>query len=271
MVNNNNEKLFFILGPCAMESEIHTLKTADFLKNLSTKLNFKFIFKASYDKANRTSLDGYRSLGMKEGLKVLAKVKEEFNLPVITDIHESWQAQEVAPIVDVIQIPAFLCRQTDLLIAAGNTNKIVNIKKGQFLAPDGMAKAAQKVASTGNNKIWLCERGYTFGYNALVVDFRSFPIMKSTGYPVVFDATHSVQKPGGLGGSSGGERQFVADLAISAVAQGIAGVFMEVHENPEKALSDGPNSVRLSQLEDLLKYLLELDSWVKSRNKPVIF
>jgi 2-dehydro-3-deoxyphosphooctonate aldolase (KDO 8-P synthase) len=267
-INKNSDPLFFILGPCVIESEIHSLKVAEFLKNLSEKLKFNFIFKSSFDKANRTSIGNYRGIGMQQGLDILNKVKTEFELPVITDIHESWQVHEVADIVDVLQIPAFLCRQTDLLVAAGKSEKPVNAKKGQFITAENMKTVAEKIESTGNQNVWLCERGYSFGYSNLVVDYRNFPIMKSLGRPVVFDATHSVQRPSGQGCSSGGNREFVAPLAIAAVSQGIAGVFMEVHDNPEKALCDGPNSIRLSQLGDFLRYLIDLDSWVKSRNTP---
>jgi len=269
-VKDNNSPLFFILGPCAIENEIDTLKAAEFLKNLSHKLKFDFIFKGSFDKANRTSIEGYRACGIDEGLRILSKVKQEFNVPVITDIHETSHVNQVASVVDVLQIPAMLCRQTDLLVAAGKTGKPVNIKKGQFLAPENMEHVALKATSTGNDHVWLCERGYTFGYQNLIVDMRNFPIMKQSGRPVVFDATHSVQRPGGLKSSSGGERHFVSPLASAAVVQGIAGVFMEVHEKPEQAKCDGPNSVRHSDLEVLLSYLIDLDEWAKSRPIPKI-
>jgi len=267
-VHDNSAPLFFILGPCAMENEAHVMKTAQFIKELAQKLNINFIFKSSFDKANRTSVENYRSVGIKEGLRILAKVAEELQLPVITDVHECWQIPEVGAVVDVLQIPAFLCRQTDLLVAAGKTDKPVFVKKGQFLNAEAMALVAQKVASTGNEKVWLGERGYTFGYQNLVVDYRNFPIMKETGRPVILDATHSVQRPGGLGGASGGDRRFVPPLAAAAVVQGIAGVFMEVHEEPERALSDGPNSIRLSQLADLIGYLKDLDAWAKQQPVP---
>ncbi len=271
-ISDNNSSLFFILGPCAIENELHSLKVAEYLKKLSEKLNFKLIFKSSFDKANRTSVNGYRSVGLKEGSRILRKIKEELDLPICTDVHESWQAQEVAAFADILQIPAFLCRQTDLLLSVGETDKIINIKKGQFVAPHVVQKSAEKVASIrGNEKIWLCERGYAFGYEDLIVDFRNFPLMKAFGYPVVFDATHSVQKPSGLGACTGGDRKMVSSLAVSAVSNGIAGIFMEVHEEPEKALCDGPNSIRLSQLEDFLKYLIELDDWIKSRKQPEVF
>ena len=260
--------LFFILGPCAIESESHSLKMAEALKELSEKLKFNFIFKSSFDKANRTSVDSPRGVGIDKGLKILSKVREQFDVPVITDAHEVWQMDQVGNVVDVIQIPAFLCRQTDLLIAAGKTGKIVNVKKGQFVSAETMGNVAKKVQSSGNDKIWLTERGYTFGYNNLVVDYRNFPIMKKFNRPIIFDATHSVQRPSGQGNVSGGDRSLVPNLAAAAVVQNIAGVFMEVHDNPEKALADGPNSIRLSQLESLLSYLIDLDSWVKSNKMP---
>ena len=269
-VKTNNKPIFFILGPCVIESEYHSLKSAEFLKELSQKLKFNFIFKSSFDKANRTSLESFRGVGIDEGCNIFSKIKEQFDVPVITDVHEASQVNKVSESVDALQIPAFLCRQTDLLIAAGKTNKIVNMKKGQFVSPESMKKALKKTTSTGNENIWLCERGYSFGYNNLIVDYRNFPILKSFGKPIVFDATHSVQRPSGQGDTSGGDRQFVPTLASAAIAQGIAGIFMEVHDNPENACCDGPNSVRFSQLEDLLKYFIDLDAWVKSRKAPVL-
>jgi len=269
-IKGNDAPLFFILGPCVIESEAHSLKVAEFLKKLSEKLNFTFIFKSSFDKANRTSLQNFRGVGLDEGCKILSRIRTELDVPVVTDIHAPEQAAIVAEHVDILQLPAFLCRQTDLLVAAGKTGKIVNIKKGQFISPEAFGPAVKKVTSTGNEKVWLCERGYAFGYNNLIVDYRNFPIMKSFGHPVVFDATHSVQRPSGQGGSSGGNREFVPNLLSAAVAQRIAGIFMEVHDEPEKALCDGPNSVRLSQLEDFLKYIIDLDAWVKSRPWPEI-
>lgn len=264
-VNDNSAPLFFILGPCAMESEAHSLMIAEHLKKLAQKLGVKVIFKASFDKANRTSLGNYRSVGIDAGLKILARIRADFELPVLTDIHESWQAEVAGAVVDVIQIPAFLCRQTDLLVAAGKTGKVVHIKKGQFWRPEKMQGAFDKVAATGNKNIWLCERGTTFGYVDLIVDMRAFDIMKQTGAPVVFDATHAVQKPGELGPSTGGDRRFVGNLALAAVTQRIAGIFMETHEEPERALSDGPNSMRLNQLEMLLESLRDLDSYIKTK------
>lgn len=267
---SNTTPLFFILGPCSMESEAHTLKMAEFLVNLSKKLKFNLIFKSSFDKANRISGSGYRSLGLDEGLRILARVRSEFNVPVTTDVHETYQVEPAAEVVDVIQIPAMLCRQTDLLVAAGKTGKPVNIKKGQFLAAENMEGAIKKVTSTGNEHAWVCERGFTFGYNNLIVDYRNFAIMKRFGKPCILDATHAVQRPGGLGGSTGGDREFVANLAASAVVQGISGLFMEVYDEPEKALSDGPNMIRLSQLEDLISYLIDLDAWSKVRPVPEV-
>jgi 2-dehydro-3-deoxyphosphooctonate aldolase (KDO 8-P synthase) len=269
-ITDNTKPLVFMLGPCAIENESDTRKTAEFLKKLSQDLKFTLIFKSSFDKANRTSLSNYRSVGLKEGMRILGAIREDFDVPIVTDIHEPWQAGEVAHCIDVIQIPAFLFRQTDLLAAAAKTGKIINIKKGQFASAPAAGKAAEKVVESGNKNVWLCERGYAFGYGDLIVDFRNFALMKQMGYPVIYDATHSVQKPSALGGSSGGDRTMVANLAISAVAQGIAGLFMEVHKEPEKALCDGPNSVRLSQLRDFLVHVIELDAWVKERAMPLI-
>jgi 2-dehydro-3-deoxyphosphooctonate aldolase (KDO 8-P synthase) len=267
-VSNNSAPIFFLLGPCAMENERHTLMVAEFLAKMAQDLNIKIVFKTSFDKANRTSLGNYRSVGMDEGLKILARVRSEFKLPLVTDIHESWQAEPVSAVVDVLQIPAFLCRQTDLLVAAGKTNKVVFVKKAQFMRPEKMEGVVGKIRSTGNKSVWLGERGTSFGYVDLVVDMRSFSIMKSFDCPVLFDVTHAVQKPGEIGPSTGGDRRFVGALAAAAVTQRIAGLFMEVHEEPEKALCDGPNSVRLSQLPNLIKWLVALDAFVK--NQPVI-
>lgn len=267
-IKGNSDPLFFILGPCVIESELHVLKMAEALKKLSEKLKFTLIFKSSYDKANRTSLSGFRGLGIAEGARILSRVREEFELPIVTDIHESHHAEVVAEFSDILQIPAFLSRQTDLLIAAGNTGKIVNVKKAQFMAPQNIKGAITKIETTKNTNVWLCERGFAFGYNDWVVDYRSFPIMKSFEKPVVFDVTHSIAAPGGLGHASGGDRRFAPPLAVSAVAQGIAGIFMEVHDEPDKAPCDGPNSVRLSLLENMLKYLIELDQWTKARKQP---
>jgi 2-dehydro-3-deoxyphosphooctonate aldolase (KDO 8-P synthase) len=267
---SNDKPLFFILGPCAIEGEEHVLKIAAFLKNLSEKLNFKFVFKSSFDKANRTSAAGYRGVGIDEGLEILAKVKQKFEVPIISDIHESGQIDKVAAVVDILQIPAFLCRQTDLLIAAGKTGKLIHVKKGQFVTPESMEYVIKKIESADNTNIWLCERGYTMGYNNLVVDYRNFPIMKKFGKPVIFDATHAVQRPSGMGSCTTGDRQFVPNLAAAAIVQGIAGVFMEVHDNPETAPCDGPNMIRLSDLERLLKYLIDLDAFAKNNPTPEV-
>lgn len=252
-----------IAGPCQMESRDHAFAMCGALKEITDKLGVPFIYKSSFDKANRTSLSGMRGLGLEESLPVFADLKKEFGVPVLTDIHTAEQCAPVAEIVDILQIPAFLCRQTDLLLAAGQTGAVINVKKGQFLAPWDMKNVAAKVASTSNEKILLTERGVSFGYNTLVSDMRSLPIMAETGYPVIFDATHSVQQPGGQGSSSGGDRAMVPVLARAAVAVGVAGVFMEVHQDPDNAPSDGPNMVRLDKLEGILEVLKELDEVVK--------
>jgi 2-dehydro-3-deoxyphosphooctonate aldolase (KDO 8-P synthase) len=255
--------LVLIAGPCVIENEAATLHTAERLMTICNGISMPLIFKASYDKANRTSVTSFRGPGIKEGLKILAKVKESLGVPVISDIHSIEQVQAAAEVLDIIQIPAFLCRQTDLVVAAAHTGRVLNIKKGQFLAPWDMGNVIGKAVSSGNDNIILTERGVSFGYNNLVSDMRSLPIMRATGYPVVFDATHSVQLPGGQGGTSGGQREFVEFLGRAAVATGIDGIFMEVHEDPEKALCDGPNSVRLDQLPALLKKLKAIDAIVK--------
>jgi 2-dehydro-3-deoxyphosphooctonate aldolase (KDO 8-P synthase) len=255
--------LILIAGPCVIESESATLRHAERLMTICNGLSMPLIFKASYDKANRTSIGAYRGPGMKDGLKILAKVKESLGLPVLSDIHSIEQIAPAAEVLDVLQIPAFLCRQTDLLVAAARSGRVINVKKGQFLAPWDMKNVAGKLAASGNENIILTERGASFGYNNLVVDMRSFPVMRSTGYPVVFDATHSVQLPGGQGDSSGGQREFVEYLSRAAVAAGIDGIFMEVHEDPDKALCDGPNSIQLSELPALLKKLRAIDAVVK--------
>ncbi len=255
--------LVLIAGPCVIESEEATLRHAERLMTICNGLSMPLIFKASYDKANRTSIGAFRGPGMKEGLRILAKVKESLGLPVLSDIHSIEQVAPAAEVLDVLQIPAFLCRQTDLLIAAARSGRVVNVKKGQFLAPWDMKNVAGKLAASGNENIILTERGVSFGYNNLVVDMRSFPVMRSSGYPVVFDATHSVQLPGGQGESSGGQREFVEYLSRAAVATGIDGIFMEVHEDPDKALCDGPNSIPLSELTALLKKLRAIDAVVK--------
>jgi 2-dehydro-3-deoxyphosphooctonate aldolase (KDO 8-P synthase) len=257
--------LVVIAGPCQIESQMHAEQTAGAIHEISKQLEIPVIYKSSFDKANRSSVSTQRGVGIDEGLKILNSVKHLFGMPVLTDIHESYQAEICADAgIDVLQIPAFLCRQTDLLLAAGATGCAVNVKKGQFLAPHDMKNVAAKIASTGNTRIMLCERGYTHGYNNLVVDMRSLPIMASTGYPVVFDCTHSVQQPGGLGATSGGDRKMVPYLARAAVATGcLAGVFIETHEDPDNAPSDGPNMIPLHELKDLLQDLVGIDGYVK--------
>jgi 2-dehydro-3-deoxyphosphooctonate aldolase (KDO 8-P synthase) len=253
-----------IAGPCSIESEELVMEVATKVKELTTKLGIPFIFKASYDKANRTSINSYRGPGMEEGLKILKKVKGELSLPILTDIHLPEQAEIVAQVADVIQIPAFLCRQTDLLVAASKTGKPLNIKKAQFLAPWDMKNVLTKCIDSGNNQVMLCERGTSFGYNNLVVDMTSIMEMKKFGNPIVFDATHSVQKPGGKGNETGGNREYVEYLSRSAVAIGVDALFMEVHPEPAKALSDGPNMVKLEDLERILSNLKLLDKVVKT-------
>ena len=255
--------LVLIAGPCVIESEEATLRHAERLLTICNGLSMPLIFKASYDKANRTSIGAFRGPGLKEGLRILAKVKSSLGLPVLSDIHSIEQIAPAAEVLDVLQIPAFLCRQTDLLIAAARSGRVVNVKKGQFLAPWDMKNVAGKLAASGNENIILTERGVSFGYNNLVVDMRSFPVMRASGYPVVFDATHSVQLPGGQGESSGGQREFVEYLSRAAVATGIDGIFMEVHEDPDTALCDGPNSIPLGELALLLKKLRAIDAVVK--------
>lgn len=255
--------LALIAGPCVIENEETTLRHAERLLTICNGLGIGLIFKASYDKANRTSVHAFRGPGLDAGLKILGKVKEKLGLPVLSDIHSIEQVKPAAEVLDVLQIPAFLCRQTDLLVAAAQTGKVINVKKGQFLAPWDMKNVAGKLAATGNEDIILTERGASFGYNNLVVDMRSFPVMRAFGYPVVFDATHSVQLPGGQGTSSGGQREFVEFLARAAVATGIDGIFMEVHEDPDKALCDGPNSIPLAELPALLRKLQALDAVVR--------
>ena len=249
---------FILAGPCAIETREIALQAADVLAGLAAKLDIPIVYKSSFDKANRTSLTSFRGPGMEEGLEILAEVKRITGLPVITDIHHPEQAAPVAEVADVLQIPAFLCRQTDLLVAAADTGRVVNVKKGQFLAPWDMKNVVDKLRSAGNDQVWLTERGSTYGYNNLVVDMRSIPQMQAFGVPVVMDATHSVQLPGGLGGASGGQREYVSVLASAAVAAGADGVFMEVHPDPDKALCDGPNSLPLAEVETLLKRLLAL-------------
>ena len=251
--------LALICGPCQIESRDHALRLAERIAAIARKAGMPLVFKASYDKANRTSLRGARGVGIDEGLRILAGIRDTLGVPVLTDVHSEAQCALAGEVVDMLQIPAFLCRQTDLLIAAARTGRAINIKKGQFLAPWDMANVAAKVAESGNSRITLCERGASFGYNTLVTDFRGLPIMARTGYPVIFDATHSVQQPGGLGGASGGQREFAPVLARAAVAVGVAGVFVEAHDDPDRAPSDGPNMLPLDWLEKLLPELVSLD------------
>jgi 2-dehydro-3-deoxyphosphooctonate aldolase (KDO 8-P synthase) len=252
-----------IAGPCMIEDESLVLSTAEKVKELTTKLGIPYVFKASFDKANRSSIHSHRGPGLEKGLEILAKVKEQFDLPVTSDIHEPGQAAVAAEVLDILQIPAFLCRQTDLLVAAGNTGKVINVKKGQFLAPWDMKNVVTKLRETGNENILLTERGSTFGYNNLVVDMRSLITMRELGAPVVFDATHSVQIPGGNGTSTGGKREYVPYLSRAAAAVGIDSIFMEVHPNPDEAFSDGPNMVKLENLEEVLKPIKEIDTLIK--------
>lgn len=261
-----SRSLFLIGGPCAIENEDLVLRTAEALKEVTSELKIPFVFKSSYDKANRSSIRSFRGLGMEQGLEILGKVKEKLQIPVLSDIHHPEEASLAARVLDILQIPAFLCRQTDLILAAAKTGKPVNVKKGQFIAPWDMGNVVEKITSTGNHQILLTERGTSFGYNNLVVDMRSLPIMKQFGYPVVFDATHSVQLPGAQGSSSGGQREFVPALARAAVAAGCDGLFMEIHPDPESALSDGPNMVPLAQVKPLLRQLKELHEIVSGKD-----
>ena len=260
----NDQPFTLIAGPCALESRDHAFEMAGALKELCSSLGINLIYKTSFDKANRTSASSARGIGMAKGLPILAELRESVGVPVITDVHLPEQCAPVAEAVDVLQIPAFLCRQTDLLEAAARTGKPLNIKKGQFLAPWDMANVAKKVAAFGNSKILLCERGASFGYNTLVSDMRALPILAATGYPVIFDATHSVQQPGGQGETSGGQREFVPVLARAAIAVGVAGVFMETHHDPDRAPSDGPNMVYFKDMPGLLKQLLAFDRVAKT-------
>ena len=260
-----DKPLFLIAGPCVIESEYMALATAEQLKKITEQLNIPFIYKSSFDKANRTSSKSYRGPGMAEGLRILQKVKDELNLPLLTDVHEDSPLDEIAEVVDVLQTPAFLCRQTNFIQNVARTGMPINIKKGQFLAPWDMKNVIDKARETGNQQIMACERGVSFGYNNLVSDMRSLAVMRETECPVVYDATHSVQQPGGLGGCSGGNREFVPVLARAAVASGVSGLFMETHPDPDKALSDGPNSWPLDKMSDLIKMLMAIDQLVKSR------
>ena len=260
---SNSNKICLIAGPCQLETEQHAMDMSGKIKEITSKLGINFIYKTSFDKANRTSLKGKRGIGLEQSLPIFDKIKKEVNVPILTDIHNIEQCSIIAKHVDILQIPAFLCRQTDLLIAAAKTKKIINVKKGQFLAPWDMINVTKKISDSGNNNILVTERGASFGYNTLVSDMRSLPIMAKNGYPVIFDATHSVQQPGGQGDASGGQREFVEHLSRAAVAVGVAGVFMETHQNPDNAPSDGPNMVPLSSLENLLKQLIEIDNVIK--------
>ena len=264
LVINNNKAFTLIAGPCVIESKEHALKTADKLANICSDLKLEFIYKSSFDKANRTSINSSRGPGLMESLEIFSAVKEKIGCPVITDIHEKEQIPVIADVIDVIQIPAFLCRQTDLLIAAAKTNLPIMVKKGQFLAPWDMKNVADKISANGAGGVMICERGVTFGYNTLVSDFRSIPILKTLGHPVVFDATHSVQQPGGLGDKSSGQREYVPTLATAAAAIGVAAIFMETHEDPDNAPSDGPNMWPLNKLKDLLEVLIKHDKIAKN-------
>ena len=255
--------LVFIAGPCVIESRRMALDLAMRLKALARRLRVQYIFKASFDKANRTSVDSFRGPGIDEGLDILAEIRAKVGVPVLTDVHEPWQCSRVAAVCDVLQIPAFLARQTDLVVAAGETGAVVNVKKGQFMAPEDMAQVIRKIETTGNRRIVLCERGASFGYHNLVADMRSLLVMRELGYPVVMDATHSVQRPGGLGTGSGGDGRFAPAIARAAVATGVDGVFMETHLNPKEAKSDGPNCIRFSEVEELWKTLKKINEIVK--------
>ncbi|MAJ22382.1 MAG: 3-deoxy-8-phosphooctulonate synthase [Candidatus Pelagibacter sp. TMED64] len=262
---SNNKNICLIAGPCQLETEQHAMDMAGQIKEITSKFKMGFIYKTSFDKANRTSLSGKRGAGLEQSLPIFDKIKKQLNLPILTDIHNAEQCSIISKHVDILQIPAFLCRQTDLLIAAAKTKKIINVKKGQFLAPWDMVNVTKKISESGNNNILVTERGASFGYNTLVSDMRSLPIMAKNGYPVIFDATHSVQQPGGLGEKSGGQREFVEYLARAAVAVGVAGVFIETHQDPDNAPSDGPNMVPLKNLENLLNQLFEIDNLIKNK------
>ena len=260
---SNSNRFCLIAGPCQLETEQHALDMAGKIQEIAKKFNLGFIYKTSFDKANRTSLKGKRGAGLEKSLPVFDKIKKEINVPVLTDIHNEEQCKIVSNHVDVLQIPAFLCRQTDLLIAAAKTNKIINVKKGQFLAPWDMVNVTKKISDSGNNNILVTERGASFGYNTLVSDMRSIPIMAQNGYPVIYDAIHSVQQPGGMGEKSGGQREFVEHLSRAAIAVGVAGVFIETHQDPDNAPSDGPNMLPLNKLENLISQLCEIDNLIK--------
>jgi len=260
----NDQSFTLIAGPCQLESEQHALDISKELKKITLDLKINLIYKTSFDKANRTSIKGERGMGLEKSLSIFDKIRNEVGVPVLTDIHTAEQCSLLAPHVDVLQIPAFLCKQTDLLIAAANTGKIINVKKGQFLAPWDMANVVKKLEDSGNKNIMITERGASFGYNTLVSDMRALPIMAKFGYPIVFDATHSVQQPGGMGEKSGGQREFVPYLARAAIAVGVGAIFMETHEDPDNAPSDGPNMVPLSEIKNLLKQLVSIDTVIKN-------
>ena len=262
---SNSSNFCLIAGPCQLETEQHAMDMSGKIKEITSKLGVNFIYKTSFDKSNRTSLKGKRGIGLEQSLPIFDKIKKELKIPILTDVHNIEQCSIVADHVDILQIPAFLCRQTDLLIAAAKTKKIINVKKGQFLAPWDMVNVTKKISDSGNNNILVTERGASFGYNTLVSDMRSLPIMAKNGFPVIFDATHSVQQPGGQGDKSGGQREFVEHLSRAAVAVGVAGVFMETHQDPDNAPSDGPNMIPLSNLENLLKQLIEIDNIIKNK------
>ena len=259
----NNKPIILIAGPCQLEDDEHPIKIASMLKDITSKLSINFIFKSSFDKANRTSLNSKRGVGLKKSLNIFENIKKKLDVPILTDVHTQDQCKEVSQVVDIIQIPAFLCRQTDLLVSAAKTKKIINVKKGQFLAPWDMVNVTKKISDSGNNNILVTERGSSFGYNTLVNDMKSIPIMCKNGYPVIFDATHSVQQPGGLGDKSGGQREFIEHLSKAAVAIGVAGVFLETHDDPDNAPSDGPNMIDIRKLEELLVKLINIDNLIK--------
>ena len=260
---SNNNKICIIAGPCQLETEQHAMDMAGKISDIAKKFDIGFVYKTSFDKANRTSLKGKRGAGLETSLPIFDKIRKELDIPVLTDVHNIEQCSIVSKHVDIIQIPAFLCRQTDLLVAAAKTNKIINVKKGQFLAPWDMVNVTKKISDSGNENILVTERGASFGYNTLVSDMRSIPIMSKNGYPVIFDGTHSVQQPGGLGEKSGGQREFVEYLSRAATAVGIAGIFLETHQDPDNAPSDGPNMLPLNKLENLISQLCEIDNLIK--------
>ena len=261
---SNDKRITLISGPCQLETEQHAIDIAGYIKEISLKYKFNYIFKSSFDKANRTSISGKRGIGLEKSLKIFEKIKKNLNIPVLTDVHNEDQCSIISNSVDIIQIPAFLCRQTDLLIAAAKTNKIINIKKGQFLAPWDMINVTKKISDHGNEKILVTERGVSFGYNTLISDMRALPEMAKNGYPVVFDATHSVQKPGGQGNKSGGQREFIEHLSKAAVAIGVAALFIETHQDPDNAPSDGPNMLDINKLDKLMNKIIKIDNLIKN-------